>query len=82
MNKTESKQLYQKALAYFPGGVNSPVRAFKSVGGNPIFIKKGEGCKIWDEDDNENANHLEDYLFLLNKIYIDQKYYDIRYLFF
>jgi len=53
MNKTESKQLYQKALAYFPGGVNSPVRAFKSVGGNPIFIKKGEGCKIWDEDDNE-----------------------------
>ena len=36
----------------FPGGVNSPVRAFKSVGGTPLFMKKGEGCHIWDEDDN------------------------------
>lgn len=53
MNKNRSKYLYQNALNYFPGGVNSPVRAFKSVGGNPIFIKRGDGCKIWDEDDNE-----------------------------
>ena len=53
MENSTSKQLYQKALTYFPGGVNSPVRAFKSVGGDPIFIKRGEGCKIWDEDDNE-----------------------------
>ncbi|MEL6926483.1 MAG: glutamate-1-semialdehyde 2,1-aminomutase, partial [Bacteroidota bacterium] len=37
---------------YFPGGVNSPVRAFKSVSGPPLFIKKGDGCRITDEDDN------------------------------
>ncbi len=48
-----SEELFQKALTYFPGGVNSPVRAFKSVGGTPLFIKKGLGCKIWDEDHNE-----------------------------
>ncbi len=46
-----SKQLYQEALGYFPGGVNSPVRAFKSVNGTPLFIKKGTGCRITDEDD-------------------------------
>jgi glutamate-1-semialdehyde 2,1-aminomutase len=53
MNRTQSHQLYQEALNYFPGGVNSPVRAFRSVGGTPLFIKKGNGCRIWDEDDNE-----------------------------
>ena len=53
MNRTLSHQLYQEALNYFPGGVNSPVRAFRSVGGTPLFIKKGNGCRIWDEDDNE-----------------------------
>lgn len=53
MNTDVSQELYGKALQYFPGGVNSPVRAFRSVGGNPVFIRKGEGCRIWDEDDNE-----------------------------
>ena len=53
MNRSKSHQLYQEALQYFPGGVNSPVRAFRSVGGTPLFIKKGNGSKIWDEDDNE-----------------------------
>lgn len=38
---------------YFPGGVNSPVRAFKSVYGTPLFIKKGDGCHLWDADDNQ-----------------------------
>jgi len=52
MKSEESEKLYQEALNYFPGGVNSPVRAFKSVGGNPIFIDKGEGCHIWDADGN------------------------------
>jgi glutamate-1-semialdehyde 2,1-aminomutase len=53
MEFKESQSLFQKALQYFPGGVNSPVRAFKSVGGTPLFIQKGNGCRIWDEDDNE-----------------------------
>ncbi len=53
IKRTNSEQLFEKAKTYFPGGVNSPVRAFKSVGGTPLFIKKGDGCRIWDEDDNE-----------------------------
>ncbi len=52
MKRTTSEQLYQNAKQYFPGGVSSPVRAFKSVGGVPLFIKKGDGAHIWDEDDN------------------------------
>ncbi len=53
MNRTNSEKLYKKALEYFPGGVNSPVRAFKAVEGAPLFIKKGKGPYIWDEDDNQ-----------------------------
>jgi glutamate-1-semialdehyde 2,1-aminomutase len=52
LNKSTSEALFEKAKNYFPGGVNSPVRAFKSVGGTPLFIKKGDGFYIWDEDDN------------------------------
>lgn len=48
-----SDQLFEEAKRYLPGGVNSPVRAFRSVNGSPLFIKKGKGCRIWDEDDNE-----------------------------
>jgi glutamate-1-semialdehyde 2,1-aminomutase len=53
INQTKSNELYTKAKNYFPGGVNSPVRAFKSVDGSPLFIKKGDSCYIWDEDDNQ-----------------------------
>ena len=53
MNRTKSNELYKEALNYFPGGVNSPVRAFRSVGGTPLFIKKGKGSRIWDADDNQ-----------------------------
>ncbi len=53
MNTTNSKALFEKAKTLFPGGVNSPVRAFKSVGGTPIFFAKGEGAYIWDEDGNK-----------------------------
>lgn len=53
MKKENSTKLYQEALNYFPGGVNSPVRAFKAVEGTPLFIKKGNGAHIWDEDDNK-----------------------------
>ena len=53
MKKDNSTALYQEAINYFPGGVNSPVRAFKAVEGTPLFIKKGNGAHIWDEDDNK-----------------------------
>ena len=53
MIRKESNLLYKTALQYFPGGVNSPVRAFRAVDGSPIFIDRGEGCKIWDADGNE-----------------------------
>ena len=49
MNHTRSSQLFQQAKS-IPGGVNSPVRAFKSVGADPLFIKKASGCHIYDED--------------------------------
>lgn len=53
MKRDKSEELYTKAKQYFPGGVNSPVRAFKSVGGTPLFFEKGKGSKIIDADDNE-----------------------------
>ncbi len=54
MHQTQhSEALFQKAQQYIPGGVNSPVRAFKSVGGNPIFIKKAKGAYLYDVDGNE-----------------------------
>ncbi|MCE3295018.1 MAG: glutamate-semialdehyde -aminomutase [Crocinitomicaceae bacterium] len=52
INRSQSTSLFEKAKTYFPGGVNSPVRAFKAVDGVPLFIKKGDGCQIWDEDGN------------------------------
>lgn len=53
LNRSISKQLFEKAKTYFPGGVNSPVRAFRSVGGTPLFIQKGDGAYLWDEDGNK-----------------------------
>jgi glutamate-1-semialdehyde 2,1-aminomutase len=53
MNTTRSAELFEKAKTYFPGGVNSPVRAFKSVGGTPLFFERGEGSHVWDEDGNK-----------------------------
>lgn len=52
-NKTQSERLFAEAKTYFPGGVNSPVRAFKSVGGTPVFMKRGKGSRVWDADGNE-----------------------------
>ena len=52
MKRTKSAKLFKEAQNMFPGGVHSPVRAFKSVDGPPIFIKKGNGCHITDVDDN------------------------------
>ena len=53
IQRKASEALFKQSKTYFPGGVNSPVRAFKSVEGSPLFIKKGDGCRIWDEDNNE-----------------------------
>ncbi len=53
ISRAKSAELYAKAKTFFPGGVNSPVRAFKSVYGTPLFIKKGDGAYIWDADDNQ-----------------------------
>ena len=53
MKKENSSGLFKKAQQFFPGGVNSPVRAFRSVGGDPLFIDKGKGSHIWDADGNE-----------------------------
>ncbi|MFM2376032.1 MAG: hypothetical protein RLZZ165_1129 [Bacteroidota bacterium] len=47
-----SKALFEEALKVIPGGVNSPARAFRSVGGNPVFIQKAQGPWMWDEDGN------------------------------
>jgi glutamate-1-semialdehyde 2,1-aminomutase len=52
MNYPKSKELYQRALKVIPGGVNSPVRAFNSVGGTPLFITKAKGSYLWDEEGN------------------------------
>lgn len=53
MQRNISEALYAEAKNYFPGGVSSPVRAFKSVKGTPLFIKRGNGSQIWDEDGNQ-----------------------------
>jgi glutamate-1-semialdehyde 2,1-aminomutase len=53
-----SRELFQEAQRYLPGGVNSPVRAFKAVGGNPLFIRHGQGSKIYDEDDNKFIDYV------------------------
>ena len=49
---TKSQELYQEAVKVIPGGVNSPVRAFGSIGGKPRFIKSAKGAYLYDEDDN------------------------------
>jgi len=58
MNTDKSKKLFEEAKKFIPGGVNSPVRAFKSVGGDPLFIKRGEGSKFWDVDENEYIDYI------------------------
>ena len=52
MNIPTSKSLFQQAQQVIPGGVNSPVRAFKSVGGDPLFIRRAKGAYVYDEDGN------------------------------
>src|SRR5690349_6349865 len=58
MQITKSEELFYRAQRSIPGGVNSPVRAFKSVGGTPLFIKKAKGAYLFDEDDNKYIDYI------------------------
>ena len=55
---SRSAQLFEAAQLHIPGGVNSPVRAFKSIGGSPIYFKKGEGAYLFDEDDQRYIDYV------------------------
>src|SRR5213592_2912828 len=55
---SKSEQLFKRAQAIIPGGVNSPVRAFRAVGGHPLFIKRGEGSHILDVDGREYVDYV------------------------
>ena len=54
----KNEQLFEQAQQHIPGGVNSPVRAFKSVGGAPVFFKKSFGSRLWDEGGNEYIDYV------------------------
>jgi len=53
-----SEKLWQEALQHFPGGVNSPVRAFRGVGGTPFFTQRAKGSRLWDVDGNEYIDYV------------------------
>ncbi len=55
---TSNAALFDQAKQHIPGGVNSPVRAFKSVGGDPIFVKRAQGAYIYDEDDKQYIDYV------------------------
>ena len=54
------RALLARARAVLPGGVNSPVRAFLSVGGDPPFLARGAGCRVWDSEGREYVMHDAD----------------------
>ena len=56
--RTKSDQLFAEALKYIPGGVNSPVRAFRAVGGQPFFVNRAKGARVWDVDGNEYIDYV------------------------
>ena len=58
MQYQRSSTLFQEAQAVIPGGVNSPVRAFKSVGGTPLFVKRASGAYLYDEDGNQLIDYI------------------------
>lgn len=57
-NLSQNESLFKQSQQLIPGGVNSPVRAFRSVGGTPVFFKKGLGSKLWDVDDKEYIDYI------------------------
>jgi glutamate-1-semialdehyde 2,1-aminomutase len=58
MNGLQSEKLFAEALQYIPGGVNSPVRAFRAVGGQPFFVNRARGARVWDVDGNELIDYV------------------------
>jgi len=55
---SRNQQLFEQSQRLIPGGVNSPVRAFRSVGGTPVFFKRGQGAYVWDEDDKKYIDYV------------------------
>ena len=55
---SDSKRWFEKATRVIPGGVNSPVRAFRGVGGEPFFVARGEGARLWDVDGHAYVDFL------------------------
>jgi glutamate-1-semialdehyde 2,1-aminomutase len=55
---SRNQQLFERSQEFIPGGVNSPVRAFKSVGGTPIFFRRGQGAYVWDVDDKNYIDYV------------------------
>src|SRR5262245_57764846 len=53
-----SRELMQRAISRLPGGVNSPVRGFRAVGGGPIFVVRGEGPRVWDADGQSYIDYI------------------------
>jgi glutamate-1-semialdehyde 2,1-aminomutase len=58
ISRKKSEQLFAEALEVIPGGVNSPVRAFRAVGGQPFFVNKARGARVWDVDGNEYLDYV------------------------
>ncbi len=58
MSQAKSKKLFAEALKYIPGGVNSPVRAFRAVGGQPFFVTRAKGARVWDVDGNSLIDYV------------------------
>src|SRR5258706_15189035 len=57
-SRPKSEELFAEALKYIPGGVNSPVRAFRAVGGQPFFVNRAKGAQVWDVDGNEYVDYV------------------------
>src|SRR6201995_2953153 len=58
VSRAKSEALFAESLKYIPGGVNSPVRAFRAVGGHPFFVNRASGSHIWDVDENELIDYV------------------------
>ncbi len=58
MDRTKSRTIFEKATTFFPGGVNSPVRSFRSVGGDPFIVREGKGAYLIDVDGNRYVDYI------------------------
>src|SRR6267142_5193079 len=58
ISRANSEALFAEALKCIPGGVNSPVRAFRAVGGKPFFVNRAKGASVWDVDGNEYIDYV------------------------